>query len=191
MDRLNLLAVQLTKCRRHSNKLSLEGILESARILEEAKSLAGGRFGAWLTEQARMDRSTAGRHMRVARFTHGHGALMHQIASLSLAKTYALSSLDSALAVRILSGQVRFSAPLELISDVMFRQELRAMVPAPPPRHNRHHVFQAASSALGRAGREMEHASRIAKTMTAAQRRKLQLKIEALVRIVTPWKSLG
>src|SRR5262245_24691880 len=104
MERLNVLAVQLMNCRKRGNRLTLEGVLESARILSEAKSLAGAGFGKWLLEQARMDRATAYRHLGVARFVKQHVALTRQIATLSLAKIYALSALNSAEAVRVLTG---------------------------------------------------------------------------------------
>jgi hypothetical protein len=66
MERLNELAVQLMNCRKRGNRLTLECVLQSARILSEAKSLAGKDFGAWLIEQARMDRATAYRHLGVS-----------------------------------------------------------------------------------------------------------------------------
>jgi hypothetical protein len=191
MDRLNLLAVQLTKCRRRGNKLTLESILESARILTEAKALPGGGFGKWLAEQARMDRATAFRHIGVARFVHQNVALMRQIATLGVAKVYALSAIDSALAIRILTGQTKFSAPLDLISDAQFRREFREKFPARSPRHTRQHVFQAMSSALTRAERAVQHASTFVRKLTAAQRSRIEQKVGALVKLISSWKVVA
>jgi hypothetical protein len=144
MERLNVLAVELMNCRKRGNKMTLECVLESGRILGEAKRLAGSGFGKWLTEQARMDRATAYRHLGVARFAKQHVALTRQIATLSLAKIYAISTLDSDTAVRILTGLVKFSAPLDLICDVQFRREFREMYPPKQKRRTRQHLYQSA-----------------------------------------------
>ena len=191
MEKLTLLAVQLMKCRRRGNKLTLECILESARILTEAKSVAGSSFGHWLHTQARMDRATAYRHLAVARFAHEHVALMRQIATLSLVKVYALSGLDSAVAVRVLTGQIKFSAPLDLICDVAFRREFGQLFPSKARRHTRHHVFQSASSALTRAEKAVQEASSFVRSMTADQRRRIENKIHALVKLISAWKGVA
>jgi len=191
MERLNVLAVQLMNCRKRGNRLTLDCILESARILSEAKTIAGAGFGRWLAEQARMDRATAYRHLAVARFAKQHVALMRQIATLSLTKVYALSALDSAAAVRILTGQIKFSAPLDLICDVRFRREFRQMFPPRVRRHTHRHAYQSASSALIRAEQAVRHASAFVGSMTAAQRHAIEHKIEALVRLIAAWKGVA
>lgn len=191
MERLNALAVQLMNCRKRGNKLTLECVLESARILAEAKKIAGSGFGRWLTEQARMDRATAYRHLSVERFVRNHVALTRQIATLSLAKIYALSTLDSDRIVPILTGQVRFSAPLDLICDVQFRREFRQMYPPMAKRRTRQHCYQSASSALTRAERAVQEASRFVRTLTAAQRHKIEGKVQALSRLIAAWKGVA
>jgi hypothetical protein len=128
--------------------------------------------------------------MRVARFVRQNGALMHQVASLGLAKIYALSAADSALATRILTGQFKLSAPLDLISDVQFRREIREKLPARKPRHTRQHVFQAMSSALTRAERAVQHASTFVRKLTAAQRSRIEGKVGALVKLISSWKGV-
>jgi hypothetical protein len=190
MERLALLAVQLSKCRKRGNKLTLECVLESARILTEAKNAAKRRFGQWLTEVAHMDRSTAGRYLRVATFVRQNGALMHQIATLSLAKIYALSAIDSALATRVLMGEIKLSEPLDVISDVRFRREFRERFPA-RKRHSRHHVFQAATSSLTRAARAVQEASPFVRSMTPGQRQKIEHQIQALVKLISGWKGVA
>ena len=188
MERLNALAVQLMDCRKRGNKLTLECVLQSARILAEAKRIAGAGFGRWLVERARMDRTTAFRHLRVATFVQENVALTQQIATLSMAKVYALSRLDSAAAVPILVGKVRFSAPLEVLSDVQFRREFREMYPPKAKRRTRQHVYQSVAGALNRAERAVQEASRYVRTMTADQRLRIERKIHALERLISAWK---
>jgi hypothetical protein len=190
MERLAELAVALMKCRRRGNKLTLECVLESARILTEAKRLAGPGFGGWLAEHAHMDRATAYRHLSVARFVRDHVALTRQIATLSLAKIYALSSIDSALATRFLMGEIKMSEPLDVISDVRFRKEFRERFPA-RKRHSRHHVFQAATSSLTRAARAVQEASRFIRSMTARQRQQIEIQIHALQKLISGWKGVA
>lgn len=191
MERLNVLAVQLMNCRKRGNRLTLGSVLESARILAEAKSLAGAGFGKWLVDQARMDRATAYRHLGVGRFVKEHVALTRQIATLSLAKIYAISTLDSATAVRILTGQLKFSAPLDLICDVQFRREFREMFPPKQKRRTRQHVYQSAASALSRATKAVQEASRVVRAMTPLQRHKIELKIQALGTLISGWKGVA
>lgn len=190
MERLAILAVQLMNCRKRGNKLTLECVLESARILAEAKTLAGPGFGSWLTEHAHMDRATAYRHLSVAQFAREHVALTRQIATLSLAKIYALSSIDSALATRYLMGEVKLSEPIDVISDVRFRKEFRERFPT-KKRHSRHHVFQAATSSLTRAARAVQEASRFIRSLTARQRQKIEIQIHALQKLISGWKGVA
>jgi len=191
MERLNLLAVELMNCRKRGNRLTLECVLESARILDEAKTLAGAGFGKWLTEQARMDRATAYRHLGVARFVRQHVALMRQIATLSLAKIYALSALDSDIALQLLTGRLKLSAPLDLINDVQFRREFRQLFPPKQKRRTREHVYQSAASALTRAAKAVQEASRVVRAMTPLQRHKIELKIHALEKLISGWKGVA
>jgi hypothetical protein len=191
MERLNVLAVQLMNCRKRGNRLTLECVVESARILAEAKALAGAGFGTWLADQARMDRATAYRHLGVGKFVREHVALTRQIATLSLAKIYAISTLDSATAVRILTGQLKFSVSLEEISDVQFRREFRELFPPRQKRRTRQHVYQSAASALSRAAKAVQEASRVVRAMTPLQRRKIELKIHALGKLISGWKGVA
>lgn len=191
MERLNELAEKLMNCRKRGNKLTLQCVLESARILEEAKGLAKNEFGRWLSTQVRMDRSTASRHLRVGRFVRKHGALMQQIATLGLAKIYALSSLDSGVAARVLTGHIRFSAALEDLSDLQFRREFHDMFPPQRRRHTRLHVYQSAASALTRAEKAVQHASAFLRRMTVSQRQRIVRRIHALVKLIAEWNRVA
>ena len=106
---------------------------------------------------------------------------MHQIATLSLSKIYELSGVDLGLAVKILTGRQRFSAPVEVLSDMQFREELRALVPPKAPRHNHHQVYQASRSALAHAEKAVQHASSFFGRMTASQKLRLENKARALL----------
>lgn len=116
---------------------------------------------------------------------------MQQIRSLSLAKLYALSGIDSTLAIRVLTGQIKFTLPLDLICDVQFRREFRALFPARSPKHTRHHVFQSASSALARAQRAVKEAAAFLGSLTASQRHKIESRIHALAQVISEWKGVA
>jgi hypothetical protein len=191
MDPLQELAVRLMNCRKRGNRLTLECILESARFLGEAKEIAKKGFSRWLIEQGHMDISTANRHLRVARFIRKHGALMPQIATLGIAKIYALSALDSGAAARILSGHIKFSAPIEELSDLEFRHEFKEKFPAERRTHTRLQVYQSTASALTRAVNAMQHAASFIRKMTPAQRHKIVNRIQALVKLIAGWNQVA
>lgn len=186
--RLIELAQRLQSCRRRGNRLSLECVLESARIISEAKARAKRDFGSWLSNHAHMDRATAARHLRVAEFMRRNVALTQQISSLSIAKVYALSSLDSATATRLASGRERLSAPLERLSDVEFHRELRARYPVRPGRMNRENLFRQTWSLLVRAEKALYRAGRIRARLNSAQRIRIVEKVAHLSRAVAGWR---
>lgn len=191
VDRLEELAEKLMSCRKRGNKLTLQCVLESARVLEEAKDIAKNDFRRWLTEQGRMDYSTAARHLRVARFARNHVALMPQIVTLGMVKVYALSSIDSGLAARVLTGQIKFSAPLEEICDLQFRREFREKFPPKTRKHTREHVYQSTASALTRAVDAVQEASMFFRKMTASQRQRIVNRIHTLVKLISNWNQVA
>lgn len=182
--RLDQLAQRLALCRKRGNRMMLDHILESARILAEAKALAGRAFGKWLRVKAHMDRATASRHLRVASFVNRNVASTQQIASLTISKVYALSSLDFDSAQKILRGEVRFSAPLEDLSDVQFRREFRERFPRSPARRTREHFFRSALSSLLRAGRELHRVRRHWARLSQLQRKRILGKVRAMHEIL-------
>lgn len=183
--RLDQLARQLAGCRRRGNKLSLEHVLESAKILAEAQAIAKRAFGRWLHAQGHMAYETARRHLRVAEFVRQNHSLTSEIATLSLSKVYALSSLDSALGRRYLTGERKFSAPLNEMSDVRFRQEFVERHPMEKKRTTREHVYRAAFSALIKAKKLVARAGRYASRLTPLQKRRLMEGIQALTLAAT------
>lgn len=186
--RLTDLARRLQACRRRGHRLTLECVLESARILSEAKARAKRDFGRWLAEQAHMDRNTASRYRRVAEFVRRNVSLTTQISSLSITKICALSSLDPATASRIASGAERFSSPLDRMSDIEFHRELRARHPSKPRRTNRENVFRQTWSLLVRTERALYRAGRIRTRLSAAQKARILEKVGHLTRAVAGWR---
>jgi len=189
--RLNELAVELEACRRRGNRMTLEHIVESARILEEARKIADGDFGTWLRTQGRMTRRTAERHMAVAALARNHATLMAQIATLSLAKLYALTNLDFELAAGYLKGEIRLSKPLDQLSDMEFIREFRGRHPAPNKQLNRRHVFQDVHGAIVRLRRKLVQGERFARVMSPAQQEKIVDAFQAMLDAAAGWKIVS
>jgi hypothetical protein len=171
--RLDELAVRLQECRRKGNRMTLQCVLESARILREAKARAKREFGKWLAEKGHMAPSTARIHLRVEHWIAANRQLTGDFANLSLAKVYALTTLDFDTARRLLHGQIRMSKPIEELSDVQFRLDFRRMFPPARRRRTRQHAYQQLHSALVRATRAVYTASKFESKFTLQQRRKL------------------
>ena len=183
-SRLDVLATRLERCRTHGNRVTLEWVLESARILSEAKAIAGKRFPRWLKESGHMARQTARRHLQVFDLVRKSGSSMSKLATVGITKLYALASLDFVLARRVLEGQIRFSSPIAEMSDVQFRKEFRDLFPSAPPRSTREHVFRAAAGALTRAEKALHKAGVFAQRLTPLQKSKILRKVEALGRLM-------
>ena len=190
-NRLEALARQLHATRRKANKLTLDYVLESARILAEARRLAGRGFTRWVKEKAHMDYDTARYHLRVAGFVRSNTELIREISTLSIAKVYKLSTLDSKLALRLLSGREKLSQPLAQLSDIQFRQECRDRFPSRPRMANRGSMFRSALSVLQRAERTLHQAMHFAKRMTHAQRRRILERVVAISNLLARWKVVA
>jgi hypothetical protein len=190
-QRLVELARELQACRKRGNKMTLDWVLVSARILAEAKELAGRSFGRWLREKGRMSRDTAYRHLRVAAFVKANVRSIGQIATLGMTKIYALSSLDSDKARRYISGAERFSASLESLSDLQFKREFRERFPKPKTRSTREGVFRQAIGALARAEQAVDRATRRAGQLSPRQRERIAGKVQKMARAVASWKVVA
>lgn len=189
--RLKKLAERLKACRKKGNRMSLENILESARILAEAKSVAKRRFTKWLREEGRMDSSTAYRHLQVAAFVRRNRASMHEIATLGMVKIYALSTLSLRRARRILKGKEMFSASLHQLSDLQFKKDFRERFPILRKPGLRHFVARVTLSALVQAEIAMRRADRHEGRMTTTERQRIVNKVQVLARIVAKWRIAG
>lgn len=189
--RLDELAGRLKACQRRGNKLVLENVLESAKILAEAKALAKRDFGKWLQERAHMTPETARRHLRVLEFVNRNPSLTSEIATLSLAKTYALTRLDLDRAKQLLNGKESLSLPLQQISDLQFRKEFKERFPSASKRQTRENAFRQTYSALVHAERALHQATRLVPRMTPLQRKRIADRVRALNDLVAAWKTVA
>lgn len=185
--RLEELARRLQANRRKTNKVTLDYVMESARILAEAKTLAGRGFSRWVREQAHMDSDTARYHLKVAGFVRANTELIREISTLSMAKIYKLSTLDSTLARALLTGRERLSEPLPQLSDVQFRKEFRDRFPGSPRRIHRGHMYRSALSVLARTEKTLHRAMTYARQMTQAQRGRILQKVLAISNLLARW----
>lgn len=161
--------------------MTLELILESAKILKEAKEEAGAGFDTWVRTQGHMHPSTARRHMRVAEFVSEQRALMRDVANLGTVKVYALAAQPPSVAARILDGSIPFSAPLDEISDLQFRIDLRQLNPRKNP-GGAYQAYQKVCGCLSRSRLSLQAARRYKHRYTEAQHRRIREMVEALLR---------
>ncbi len=188
---LDELAARLRVCRQKGNKLTLQCVLESAGILAEAKSIAKGGFTRWLRNQAHMTGDTANHHLCVAEFVEAHPELTVEIATLSIAKIYALSTLESETAARLIRGDDTLSIPLDQMSDLRFKNEFRSRFPRTKKRLTRQHAFQQLFNALLRVERVLAEDGRFAAKLTPSQLERLSERLQALIRLASGWKIVA
>lgn len=167
------LAERLHDLRLRSNRVTLRHVLDMAKILVEARDVAKRDFGRWVRETAHMQYDTARRYLRVSSFVDANHDLNREIASLSISKVYALSSLDLDTARRLVIHQEAFSKPLERMSDVEFLREFRLKYPKPSRRRTRVHVYQELSAALTRLKKSIGKGERYAGQMSELQRERI------------------
>jgi hypothetical protein len=190
-DRLADLARRLDECRKVANRMTLANVLESAQILTEAKRIAKGAFTRWLRTTGGMDPSTARRHLAVASFVSENGALTHELARLSIAKVYALTTLDFETARGYLTGAIVLSRPLDQMSDVQFAREFRRRHPRPRQPQTRKRIYQEVYSAIVRLRIKLQRGERYASALSPAQHRKIVEAFEALLNEAAGWKVVA
>jgi hypothetical protein len=178
-------------CRTRGNKITFACLVESGEILSEAKAKAGRLWSRWLREEARMGRETARRHMLVAEFARKNGSLTSKLASLSIAKIYTLLRLDSAMAEEFLSGQRRLSAPLEELTDVQFREEMKAFLPGPKRIVRREKLFRKIRNAAVRLRELLRSAAQRAREMTVNQKKEVARLLEEIRRASDPYSEVA
>lgn len=181
-EKLEVLAQRLQACREKGNRVALQNILESARILREAQREAGDGFAVWLRDQGHMDPSTARRYLRVADFVEEHRASMSVFATIGVVKLYALASLPPEVVPGVLDGSIPFSAPLEEIPDVRFRTEVREMSPRGVTKKDAYHAYLRMCGYLVKARGGMQAARRFKSRFTAAERKRIREYVDGIVR---------
>lgn len=190
MDKiLGDLAERLHALRVRSNRAGLQHVLASAKILLQARDIAQRDFGRWVREKAHMQYDTARRYLRVNAFVEANHDLNSEFASLSLAKLYALSSLDSDSARRFLTHREAFSKPLDRLTDVEFLREFRQRFPRTRPRRTREHVYQEISAAIARLKRALVRGVKYAARMTELQRERIARELEAAGLQAGAWRE--
>lgn len=186
---LRNLADQLHELRLRSHRVTLRHVLDSAKILLEAREIARGEFGRWVREKAGLRYDTARRYLRVSSFVGANHDLHSEIASLSIAKVYAISSLDSDTARGLLTRREAFSKPLARMTDVEFLREFRLRFPKKERRRTRLHVYREIATILTRLrkalGRGQAHAGRL----TSLQSERIARELEALGTRAAFWRS--
>src|SRR5688572_3241570 len=183
------LADKLHDLRLRSNRITLRHVLDAAKILQEARDIARRDFGRWVREKARMQYETARRYLRVSAFVEANPTSKCEIASLSLAKIYALSSLDSDTAQRFLSHREAFSKPLDRLTDVEFLGEFRQRFPRRSHRRTRVHVYRELSAILTRLRRALGRGQSFVARLTSLQRERIARELEALGKGAEFWRA--
>lgn len=186
-ERLEELARKLDLCRERGNKLALECVIESARILQEAKALSRRGFGKWLRDQAHMDYNTANHHLAVAEFVKRNSELTPTFCKLSIAKMYALSRLDrESLELALQPGT--FSKPVGELSDVEFHLEFPQRFPAErKKKRSRHNTKVSLKSAIAK----LERAIKKAAPMDPMLTRQMMEKCQELNQLLAGWKVVA
>lgn len=186
-ETLKDLAARLHELRLRSHQLTLRHVLDMAKILDQARGIAQRDFGRWVKERAHMQYETARRYLRVAGFVAANHNLNWEIAKLSISKIYAISSLDSETARRLLEHREALSKPLERLTDVEFLREFRLKYPKPVRNRNRVHVFREISAALTRLRKSLGRGQRFAGQMDDVQRQRIARDLAGLAELAAPW----
>ena len=117
---------RLEECRKRWHRRTSAYVLEVARIVRGARKAARseGRWGKWIREETRMNRTTVYRYLEIAKFLRTNDALKHQLASLSISKLYALSRLRQSEVTKLVR-----SGKAEDLSDVDFLKHVARLQP--------------------------------------------------------------
>lgn len=188
-ERLGELARELKACQAASRRLTLEYVLQSGRILAEARGIAGRKFCRWVRENGRMSRITAFRHIRVAQFLGQNVSLMKHLRPLGLVKIYSLTTLPPETAARCLSGELRFTKPLTELNDVEFTREFRARFEPGARRNGAGRAFVGLMKELGRLYRLLENCD--GARFTADQVRQLTQLLQGILERARRLKMVG
>jgi hypothetical protein len=168
---------RLEECRKRWNCRSLQYVLTAARIIRAARKAAKDerRWGLWIRKETHMNRSTIYRYLRVAEFLKANVFSKQHLASLSLAKIYALSRLKPDHARHMIqSGKAR------RMTDVSFLRLASRLHPKPPTRPILPNLFHALDAALVRLDRSLKMWLHSDLSMPLSLQMKLQTKLGAL-----------
>jgi hypothetical protein len=183
------LAEKLHGLRLRSNRVTLGHVLDMADVLTRARNVAQREFGRWVREKAHMQYDTARRYLRVSSFVDANHDLNREIASLSISKIYAISSLDSDTSRQLLTRRMALSKPLDRMTDVEFLREFRLRFPKPVRRRTWAHVFREISAHATRLRKSLARGQRFAGRMSDLQRERIARELAGLGAHAEVWRS--
>ena len=189
--RLGLLAKRLNACRKRGNRMTLQNVLESARILRQAKAIARGDFEKWVVAEGHMDPNTARHHVRVAKLIEAHPNLNSDLANLSISKLYALSALWNDSFRDVMSGKIRFSKPIEELNDVQFLSEFRQRFHLKIKKINRGHAYREVTAKITRLEKAFRRGRKFLGSLRPELKLKLAERLDALIMTATEWRAVA
>jgi hypothetical protein len=170
---------RLEECRKRWTCRTLRYVLNVARILRAARKAAKDerRWGVWIRDETHMNRTTVYRYLRVGEFLKANVYSKQQLASLSIAKIYALSRLKPHHAQALIrSGKAR------KMSDVPFLRLASRLHPRPPTRPILPNFVHSVEAALVRLDRSMRMWLHSELSMPLGLRMKLQSRLGAMIK---------
>ncbi|MBI3857272.1 MAG: hypothetical protein HY293_16420 [Planctomycetes bacterium] len=143
---------RLEACRKRWNRRTVRYVLAVARIIRAARRAAKDerRWGEWIRNETRMNRSTVYRYLRVAEFLKANVDPGQQLASLSIVKLYELSRLKRDQARRLLKN-----GSAKSMTDISFLRLVHDIQPRAKHRAIRPNLVRTVDSALIRLERSM------------------------------------
>jgi len=174
---LDVFTRRLEACRRQWNRGSLDYVLESAKILQEAKTAADNerRWLRWVTEAAHMSRMTATRHLGVAHFLSRNVTLKRHCATISISKVYALSRTKPIVAHRMLSDE-----RVRRMTDVEFAGLIRPYLPKTKRRPTVPNLLRSILSGLEKASRGIARWKGARTAIPPEHRSRIQLRLREM-----------
>jgi len=172
---------RLEECRKRWHRSTLRYVLAVARIVNAARKAAKDerRWGKWIRDEIHMNRSTVYRYLQVSEFLKANVALKQQLASMSIAKVYALSRLDSAQARALIK-----SGKAERMNDVSFLRLTVRLQPRPITRATRPNLLRSLNAALTHLEVSIKRWEHSELAMPVALQMKLQSRLHAMSRIL-------
>jgi hypothetical protein len=178
---LNRFTRRLEECRKRWNHDTVRYVVGVARIVRAARRAAKDerRWGEWIRKETHMNRSTVYRYMRVAEFLKANVSLKQQLASLSIAKLYALSRLKPEQAMELVR-----SGKAAGMNDVSFMELASRLQPSPVARAILPNLFRSLDAALSRLDWAMKRWQQSQLVMPAPLQSKLQTRLHAMSRVI-------
>lgn len=172
---------RLEECRKRWHRRTLGYVLEVALIVRAARKAAKDerRWGQWIREETHMNRTTAYRYLRVAKFVKANVSLRKHLVSISIAKLYALSSMNETQALSLIR-----SGKAERLPDVQFLRLTHHLSPKTPSRITMPNLLKALEASIARLDRSIKRWQHSEIAMPVATRMKLKSRIHSIERAI-------